>query len=272
MPKKAALISDIHANADAFAAVRDDIAQQHVDAVWMLGDISGRGPDPVLTTRQAKRLYDAQLPDAQGCWLAGNHDYLVLGKLSRSIFMKDDTLDADDQVVGTESGLNGSAVEVAEMHAKRLEGIPEIRKWLNNLPTHCHPQPNLYLAHGLYMLENGKVNERFALGMYGTPANLRRMFRNLREHAPVDEQPAVVLLGHTHEAGIWRWQAETETIEALGIPEQPMTLDGLTVAPVVINPGSVGFSRNVLRPTYALLSFEDICSALTVEFRTVPYT
>lgn len=41
-----ALISDIHANAEALSSVLDDIDQRAIDSIVCLGDIVGYGPDP----------------------------------------------------------------------------------------------------------------------------------------------------------------------------------------------------------------------------------
>ena len=41
-----AIISDIHANLEAFQAVLEDIRQYDVDAIYCLGDVVGYGPNP----------------------------------------------------------------------------------------------------------------------------------------------------------------------------------------------------------------------------------
>ena len=41
-----AIVSDIHANWQAWTAVRDDIAMQGVECVLCLGDVIGYGPQP----------------------------------------------------------------------------------------------------------------------------------------------------------------------------------------------------------------------------------
>lgn len=45
-PLRIAVISDIHANLEAFRAVLGDIDDQNVDSIICLGDIIGYGPDP----------------------------------------------------------------------------------------------------------------------------------------------------------------------------------------------------------------------------------
>ena len=74
------VISDIHANLTAFDAVLED-AKAEWDYVWCLGDVVGYGPDP---NECVERLRD--LPHL--C-LAGNHDWVALGRLDIRTFHPD---------------------------------------------------------------------------------------------------------------------------------------------------------------------------------------
>ncbi|MBH1974293.1 MAG: metallophosphoesterase family protein [Rhodobacteraceae bacterium] len=67
-----ALLSDIHANREAFQAVMDDLADRQIDRMVFLGDIVGYGPDPGwCLDRVADHV-------AQGAiCLRGNHDRAV---------------------------------------------------------------------------------------------------------------------------------------------------------------------------------------------------
>ncbi|MFN9969720.1 MAG: metallophosphoesterase family protein, partial [Phycisphaerae bacterium] len=42
-----AVISDIHANAEAFKRVLEDINRRKIDRIICLGDVVGYGPDPL---------------------------------------------------------------------------------------------------------------------------------------------------------------------------------------------------------------------------------
>lgn len=64
-----ALITDIHANADALRAVLTDIAQDSVDRIICLGDIVGYGPDPAECVDTIATVCDIVLQ--------GNHDEAV---------------------------------------------------------------------------------------------------------------------------------------------------------------------------------------------------
>lgn len=66
------LLTDIHANREAFEAVLADIALRGVDRIGLLGDIVGYGPDPVWCAEHTMRLIDS----GAFC-LKGNHDSAV---------------------------------------------------------------------------------------------------------------------------------------------------------------------------------------------------
>jgi predicted phosphodiesterase len=75
---RVAVISDIHANYHALAAVLGAIDDAAVDAVWCLGDTVGYGPRPNDCCDVVERRSDR-------C-LVGNHDLVVLGELTVSDF------------------------------------------------------------------------------------------------------------------------------------------------------------------------------------------
>lgn len=74
------IVSDIHANQAAFAAVLADAANSF-DFVWCLGDLVGYGPSPNECVEQL-REYDHLS-------LAGNHDWAALGRLDITSFNSD---------------------------------------------------------------------------------------------------------------------------------------------------------------------------------------
>jgi predicted phosphodiesterase len=75
---RVAIISDVHANARALDAVLEEIDAERVDAMWCLGDTVGYGPRP-------NECCDTVKARADYC-LVGNHDLVVLGRLSVSDF------------------------------------------------------------------------------------------------------------------------------------------------------------------------------------------
>ena len=67
-----ALLTDIHANREAFEAVLADLSQRQIDRLVFLGDIVGYGPDPGWCIDQVESLV------AKGAIaLRGNHDRAV---------------------------------------------------------------------------------------------------------------------------------------------------------------------------------------------------
>jgi diadenosine tetraphosphatase ApaH/serine/threonine PP2A family protein phosphatase len=75
---RVAVISDVHANFHALAAVMRAIDGERVDAVWCLGDTVGYGARP-------NECCDAVRERANLC-LIGNHDLVALGELNVSEF------------------------------------------------------------------------------------------------------------------------------------------------------------------------------------------
>ena len=72
-----AVFSDIHANQPALEAAARDAWEHNVDAFYFLGDLVGRGPDPEWCAHYLK----AQVGVHRTTWVAGNHDWGVLGRL-----------------------------------------------------------------------------------------------------------------------------------------------------------------------------------------------
>jgi predicted phosphodiesterase len=75
---KVAVISDIHANRQAFEAVLEAIADSDASELWCLGDLVGYGADPDACVELARR-------HAAVC-LAGNHDLGVVGEVEMEEF------------------------------------------------------------------------------------------------------------------------------------------------------------------------------------------
>jgi len=76
---RVAVLSDIHSNLAALDAVLEDLGI--VDAVWVLGDIVGYGPEPDAVV--------ARLREVDAVAVRGNHDAAALGQLDASAFNDD---------------------------------------------------------------------------------------------------------------------------------------------------------------------------------------
>jgi predicted phosphodiesterase len=77
---KVAVVSDIHANRQAFEAVLEAVADSEASELWCLGDIVGYGGDPDACVELVRRHV--------AVCLAGNHDMAVVGELSLDEFSR----------------------------------------------------------------------------------------------------------------------------------------------------------------------------------------
>ena len=76
-----AIISDLHANMQAWKVVYEDIQNNNVDRIICLGDIVGYGPNPAQLLREVRNNVDAVI--------LGNHDAALCGKLDATLFNED---------------------------------------------------------------------------------------------------------------------------------------------------------------------------------------
>ena len=67
-----AILTDIHANRQAFQAVLDDLASRDIDRIALLGDIVGYGADPEWCVDRA-----ANLVEGGALAILGNHDAAI---------------------------------------------------------------------------------------------------------------------------------------------------------------------------------------------------
>jgi len=93
-----AIVSDIHANLQAWTAVWIDLRSLRVDRVVCLGDIVGYGPNPAEVLRMVHSSVD--------CLVLGNHDAAVCGKMDPALF----TGNAREIVLWTRDQLNATAL------------------------------------------------------------------------------------------------------------------------------------------------------------------
>jgi predicted phosphodiesterase len=75
-----AIVSDIHANWQAWQAVIRDIRSIGVDCIICLGDVVGYGPKPAEVTRELRENCEN--------FVLGNHDAVVAGFLDPAVFNK----------------------------------------------------------------------------------------------------------------------------------------------------------------------------------------
>lgn len=99
------VLSDIHSNYDALAAVLADVEREKVDAYWCLGDVVGYGAEPDKVVDAMRAL--------GGVTVAGNHDWAACGKVTTRNF-------------------NRHAAKAAEWTGRTMR--PENLAWLADLP------------------------------------------------------------------------------------------------------------------------------------------
>src|SRR5580693_5403562 len=77
---KVAVVSDIHANRQAFEAVLEAVADSEASEAWCLGDLVGYGADPDACVQLARNHI--------AVCLAGNHDMAVTGEIALDEFSR----------------------------------------------------------------------------------------------------------------------------------------------------------------------------------------
>jgi diadenosine tetraphosphatase ApaH/serine/threonine PP2A family protein phosphatase len=83
---KVAVISDIHANRQAFEATLEAVADSEAAELWCLGDLVGYGADPDVCVTLAR--------EHVAVCLAGNHDMAVTGEIAMDEFSRGASLAA----------------------------------------------------------------------------------------------------------------------------------------------------------------------------------
>jgi diadenosine tetraphosphatase ApaH/serine/threonine PP2A family protein phosphatase len=112
-----ALLSDIHANREAFETCLDAVAQHRADRLVLLGDIVGYGADPEWCLDRARRLIEDG-----AIAVRGNHD---------------------DSAAKTTQSMTSNARVAIEWTRNRLD--TEARAFLGNLPMRIEDEDRLYV-------------------------------------------------------------------------------------------------------------------------------
>lgn len=228
-----AIISDIHANAEALRAVLADIDSRGVERLICLGDIVGYGPDPLECLDMVRRRCE---------WsLLGNHDYAVLyeptnfnAAAETSAFWTRDRFDAEaDEALKTEryDFLGHLRVRIVD---KTPGGDTTV------LAVHGSPRRPI----NEYIFDTDPRN---------APEKMESIFERVERLA---------IVGHTHVPGVFTDEPDFYPPEELG----ESTYKFLDDEKAIINVGSVGQPRDGdARASYALLHDD------RVEFVRVAY-
>jgi diadenosine tetraphosphatase ApaH/serine/threonine PP2A family protein phosphatase len=101
-----AVLTDIHANREAFSAVLSEIAARSVDRIAILGDIVGYGPDPDWCVERTMELVAAG-----ALCVKGNHDAAAVGG-------------AVSMNVVAEEAIRWTRRRLSDQHLRFLDGLP----------------------------------------------------------------------------------------------------------------------------------------------------
>jgi predicted phosphodiesterase len=217
---KIVVVSDIHANLDAFRAVLD--AERGFDGFLCLGDLTGYGTEPVECLELARSVA------RKAAWslvLAGNHDAVLTGKLAESWFNR--------------AVLPSIAYTRARLSLRDLD-------WLASLPFAADvilpraPDPSSGRKPLFPFLRKGAVA---AIAAHGDPAEpLTGYLWGGEETADAYgamEKRGVGLcfVGHSHEASAF-------SRGGFGVVSPAGVLSVAENEPAIVNPGSVGFPRD----------------------------
>lgn len=251
------ILSDIHANPWALDAV---IADAHkyfsVSEVWFLGDLFGYGPDPYKVWN--KLCKNPFLPLVQ---IAGNHDWGVIHRIEGSKILNDINGEAGVWI----SHYRLDASRVIDAHQRLLGKKEQVLKNLSGLPVSISPRRGVYLAHGEISDNPEKSIKHYTIQPVSSPLELVAKFLDGSRSFPrqiilpdgySDAAPLIFVNGHTHCQRLWFWDSERN--EWINQPiNKPYSLNGLEQAPIMFNPGSVGFSRDPSGcPSYAMINWD----------------
>lgn len=250
-----AVMSDIHANYAALQAVVEDVEQirtlrdpERLLRFWFLGDLVGRGPDPIRCIRWLRE--DARIGQR---WIPGNHDEWLVNKIA----------------------VNGDTRVTLEKHRALLDQEENsiVRDWFLRYVNQARDNEQhslVFEEHGniLVGFTHATVMESLRRRTYlwpWMPWLLQEEFGRLQAAAAATPQTLLLLHGHTHYP-MWARQEEDESVQLLPIRYgEPFPLGQ---GKVLINPGSVGAPHDGdPRAAYAILDLEEE----TIEFRRVTY-
>lgn len=202
-----AIISDIHANAEALEAVLADIKSQGVRRIACLGDLMGYGPDP-------QKVVDMVRETCQ-IVIAGNHDW---GVLNRPIPFHPHAAELIKfhQCLMTPSFYH--VIGKRKMRWKFLEGLQTLRE-----------EDNMLFVHG--SLRNHVMEYVFP--------DRTDHFNKEQVQEMCKETPWVVFCGHTHLACVIR-----DDMKCGYATDKSAEVPIVKGHKYIINPGSVGQPRD----------------------------
>lgn len=188
---KRAIISDIHGNIEALAAVLKDIQSNNVDEIFCLGDVVGYGPDPCQCI-DACRNFDLVL--------LGNHD-------NGALFDPEGfSSGAERAIFWTRQQLEDTSVPGAEARWDFLAKLPRTHRIDDHLFVHGSPRNPL----NEYVFPEDVYNQR----------KIERIFGFIQQYC---------FQGHTHVPGVFtencRFYSPTEIGNEFSLNEQKIMVN-----------------------------------------------
>ena len=275
------MLGDIHANDAALAAVFNDVADRlrgRRPAVWFLGDLFGRGPQPA-------RAYRRLLSYSPAALVVGNHESGLVGRYQSMHFgdAVGGSYNRDDWAVLLRHREELCVQGLLQCQGESVSG--EIFDFIDRLPVICAPQPTIYMVHGGLESPFAPPDDlsawldRLVWEYTNQPQRAAATLAAMSwvaEQRPADGRiclsaeaaaPELVLVGHWHARLLY----DATDGDWLNPPRlnQPYPLEGRRV---VLSPGSVGFPRQNgdLDASYALLTLRDR-RPIDITFHTVAY-
>jgi diadenosine tetraphosphatase ApaH/serine/threonine PP2A family protein phosphatase len=218
-----ALISDIHSNIEALAAVLQDIERRGIKTIFCLGDIVGYGASPL-------ECLDLVAERTEGC-LCGNHDMAVFYEPTNF------NISAERACYWTRHLLE------EETNKPKRD-----RRWefLGRLPAKL-VYHDMLLVHGS---PRRPVNEYlFAEDVYTNPHKILANFERLDNHI------RACFVGHTHVPGVFLDDPYFDPPSELSEGGKYLIADD---EKAIINVGSVGQPRDRdVRASYVMVTEDD---------------
>jgi len=228
-----AVISDIHSNTEALAAVLADIANRNVSQIVCLGDVVGYGPEP-------RKCLDMVMSNTS-VTLMGNHDYAVL-------------FEPNNFNIGAESACFWTRRELTREQDREKHNA----RWdfFGNMPVkHTRSGEDLGLGELAFVHGSPRrpVNEYiFPDDIYNAPNKVQQLFERFSH---------LCFVGHTHVPGVF---LETPDFYSPDELEDVFEVDAGRKA--LVNVGSVGQPRDRdVRACYVLVGLGQL------QFVRVPY-
>lgn len=195
LKSKAALLTDIHANDEAFKAILKDIEEKNIKYIFSLGDLVGLGPSPGECVELAMSKNIINIP--------GNNDYYTFLPLNTFRHFKNNTTSSSyKNAIWTKNQLSKEQIE----YLKKMP--PSIDITINNkLVVLCHFPcdtryfPNSVWAYrdgntGIFKTTNTPEDKKYTLDQDNEGVQLANK-KPLFDGKTVDKYDAIIF-GHYH--------------------------------------------------------------------------